>query len=258
DCLWDNKVLYLMKEKGILQPIWAPRTNFRLTTVCYDGRYVWAGGYENLGSLSLVVLDPSSEKTWEVTAKDGLPTLSPEERGQRKFVAQKLAAAPLEPGKICLAGFFGRSWVANVSFDAAKEKAVVKIFHEAREVPNAADKEKWKNPATAFDPKYIFTLTAPGSDRPEKRVLIGRRDGGNMEPSSPLIVDPQKQTVEVMRELLPEMPQMALANHQGSMYFVGPATWNFKKRKFEQRLARIVFPGVTVKTIFPDVPPGWL
>jgi hypothetical protein len=68
----------------------------------------------------------------------------------------------------------------------------------------------------------------------------------------------QKQTVEVMRELWPEIPPMALANFQRSICFVGPAVWNWEKKKFEQRLARIAFPGATVEAILPDVPPGWL
>ncbi|HEY7424870.1 MAG TPA: hypothetical protein VH682_11630, partial [Gemmataceae bacterium] len=258
DCLWDFRGLYLLKEKGVLQPIWTSKSRFRFDTVCYDGRYVWAGGCEVVGSPSLLVLDPASEKIWQVTAKDGLPILSEEERSQRKFVVQKLAAAPLEPGKICLAGCFGRSWVANVSFDAVKEKALVKVFHEAREVLNVEDKEKWKSPSTAFVPKHIFTLTSADGDRPEQRVLIDRRGGPIWERVPPLIIDPQKETAEVMRDVLPEILPLSATSHQGAMYFVGPSIWNTTKRKYEQRLARVAFPGDKVETLLPDVPPGWL
>ncbi|HTU19798.1 MAG TPA: hypothetical protein VMG10_17175 [Gemmataceae bacterium] len=258
DCLWDFRGIYLMKEKDVVQPVWISKGRFRFDTVCYDGRYVWAGGCEFFGSPSLLVLDPASGKTWQVTAEDGLPILSPEERAQRKIDYPKLAAAPLGPGRICLAGYFGRSWVAKVFFDAAKEKAAVKVFHEAREVINVADKEKWKSASTAFVPKHIFTLTSSDGDRPEKRVLIDRRGGAIGERVPPLIVDPQKETVEVMRDVLPEIPLMALTGHQGAMYFVGPAIWNTAKRKYEQRLARVAFPGDKVETLLPDVPTGWL
>src|SRR5262249_26216208 len=35
DCLWDFRGIYLMKEKGVLQPIWTSKSRFRFDTVCY-------------------------------------------------------------------------------------------------------------------------------------------------------------------------------------------------------------------------------
>ncbi len=44
----------------------------------------------------------------------------------------RVLAAPLGPGKVCMAAGFGRSWIATVAFDPAGHHEV-RVFHEATE-----------------------------------------------------------------------------------------------------------------------------
>jgi hypothetical protein len=117
--------------------------------------------------------------------------------------------APIDKGRVCVTGWFGRAWVGLAKFDG--RKAAVKVIHEAKELPRQGDMNIWQNPKLTFIPEYARTLRGkPGADgKAPVGVLIGRgwstsplRDGASLPPLEPypLLVDPDAGTVETGKE----------------------------------------------------------
>jgi hypothetical protein len=116
-----------------------------LSTVCFDGKYVWAAMPELGRNPVLLALDPASEKVWELHASDGFPR-APEKELADKSAAATVMAAALEPGRACLAGsFLGRAWVGVCTLDATAGKGLVKVIHEARDAQDRADYDQWNS-----------------------------------------------------------------------------------------------------------------
>ena len=87
--------------------------------VCWDGKYLWALNPGEEGPL--VVIEPRREKIWRAGPKSTPPP------------SDSCAIAPLGTGKVCIAGYFGRLWVAMASFDPARAFKL-EVIHEARDV----------------------------------------------------------------------------------------------------------------------------
>ncbi len=200
-CLEYDKIT-LMKEKGRLRTLPIKIAMSRAITkdnisrnsmgelafsnVCWDGQYIWALNPGKDGPLA--VIEPRSEKIWRTGQKFELPP------------SESCAIAPLGDGRVCIAGYFGRLWIALASFDPVKGFQT-KVIFEARDVLD------WEHMGMVFqmgqiDPKvtsprlalpvlFADTLFAPAADgRPaQQRVMIGRKA------NSPLVVDPKTQTV---------------------------------------------------------------
>ncbi len=129
------------------------------------------------------MIEPRSEKVWQAGPK-GTPPPS-----------HCCAIAPVGPGKVCLAGYFGRLWVALASFDPHKG-VELEVIHEARDVTDMwhvgiGEKPANTSPKLAMEVEFAATITAPAADGhpAQRRVFIGRR--GN----SPLLVDPETKAV---------------------------------------------------------------
>jgi len=203
DLAWtfQNQV-FLMKEEGRLRRVFHER-NALIGRPGFDGRYAWVPvnrSNQPPAHPMLLVIDPASGRTWTVGAEDGLPFPPLDEPPAPYF--RSLMVAPVAPGKACVAGWFGRTWLAMVSIDPAAGKSV-KVFHEAREVPDVNLADQWQNAAVAFQPSYMYTLKdGPDDDgRAARRVLIGRNPNppniGLIE--HPLLVDPGTLKVEPAR-----------------------------------------------------------
>ena len=248
--------LYLMKEKGRLQTVWtAGELNVHCAGVCYDGRYVWAGIVRHLKPPSLLVLDPVSEKSWEITAKDGLPQADQADLPEKQ-TWQTLLAAPLAPGKVCVAGFFGRTWLAVVTFDGPGSKHV-KVFHEAREAADFHNRGQWRRATVAFQPSYMLTLTdkAGEGDKAARRVLLGRKCSNPEVCWHPLLIDPDTLTVKVMADRLTrDTPANLFDVHQGALYFVEDSS----TQRGRVDLARIGFPSLRKETVMKGLPEAWV
>ncbi len=210
----DGLALFVMKDKGVLKRVFGkPNVPDKVTDMCFDGKYVWIAAEGRLynAAPALFVLDPVAEKVYEVTAADGLPEVPAEvAKNPRRLETLALRVAPLGPGRACVAGWFGRAWVAVVAFDGDKEKAAVKVIHEAKEVPREGEKEPWLNPKLSFVPEYAQALRGkPGPDgKAPVRVLIGRGWPASARVTDylpqmgphPLVVDPDAGVVEAVRE----------------------------------------------------------
>ena len=267
DVVWTSRALYVMKQRGSLRKVWEGselNDRFNITTadgqffgyyVSYDGRYVWA----TVGRLKLppllLVLDPLAETVQEITAADGLPLASTEDLSRDRY-NQHLAVAGMEPGRACVAGSFGRSWIATVKFDPAGSHHV-KVIHECRRAPDPLDSDQWQSADVAFDATYVFSLTDTKSG--ETRVLMGR---GNRNPhfdTHPLLIDPVRERVEVVSEPLPRY-QFAgrFALYGGALYYLdntlkeGRDTWGG-----DIRVSRFGAPTWKRETLMQNVPQGW-
>jgi hypothetical protein len=224
DVFWTSGTIGVMKEKGKFRPVWfSKEVGATISAVVYDGRYVWATAhYQNRWPV-LVVIDPVAEKAWPVTAADGLPE-GPEE-SLKRATFRYMEIAPVEPGKICAAGSFGRAWIALVTFDAARAKPAVKVFHEAREAQDRDNKDQAGSTKVDFLPDFMFTLRGPAGpgEKPVRRILLGRgapiAGYGEVNPAvcaRLLVIDPDRESVDVLREPVANLPRMFQSHRFGT------------------------------------------
>jgi hypothetical protein len=229
----DNDV-FLMKEKGRLQRLPLEitpsrvvlRSGAKLTVnfkymACWDGQYVWAMSAGEKGPLA--VIDPRDNKIWKCGPDDGLPPSS------------SCGVVALGPGEVCVAGYFGRLWIAIVRFEPRKGFKV-EVIHEARVVPKTFapnDNSPERHSPTLAEPiTFVSLLTAADADgAPQRRVVVGRY---GQEPSygpGPLLVDPETRKVT---SALNGMPAPWFC-HAGALY------WQ-PKLGFTNQLMRAAFP----------------
>ncbi|MGL6097882.1 MAG: hypothetical protein ACRC7O_19030, partial [Fimbriiglobus sp.] len=252
DVFWASSGLYLMRKKGTLLPVWQGGGNdgmFGFSTVCYDGRYVWATLPRYQTFPYLLVLDPVTGKVTDLSAAAGLPQ-PPKEAITTEFATPALAAAPIAPGKTCVVGgVFGRSWVAVVTFDGRDGAA--KIIHEAREASDRVNLEQWKSTAVAFTPTFVFAVRGPTAAG-GVRILVGRGKGENHGVwDHPLVIDPDRPAVTVVQERVWAWPdQRRIAAAADAIYFVEPQLSQDRKR----HVVRFAFPKATKEVIATGLP----
>jgi hypothetical protein len=217
-----NGTLYVMKEKGTARPVHQFTGKYvEFRGVVFDGQFVWGGvGSENNPPV-LFVLDPKTEKVHVFGDKDGIPVgKAPTAPSDRLSPPQ---AAPLAPGRVCVAGSTGRGWIALVTFDP-QAGSTVKIIHEAKDAGKMNDPDLWKSTKVGFQPRFVCTL--PGPDGKPARVLVFR--GGTIALNSatnltlgahPLLVDPEKGTVEAVAEGAPTYRQHTVKTNHAALVF---------------------------------------
>lgn len=256
DIAWSGSSVFVMKSKGLWRQLAVSPVNTLLTHVGFDGKFIWVSGYSQV-SLDpvLLVLDPVSEQVWPITAQDGLPTEKVDQLP--KGTQQKLAVAPLEPGRALLIGAFGRTWFGTVRF-SPQQGASVKVFHEAREVADPENKPQGQSTNVAFTPTFAFTLRNPAKspDQNKFRVLVGRSTPRIPQievMTHPVVVNPDDETVVVHPEYLSgETPLRELTWHQDSVY----AIRSNARQHQSLDLVRIPFPGMTQELVLSDVREG--
>jgi hypothetical protein len=252
DVAWTAGTLYLMTEKGKLREVWdAPDFRTVIQSVRFDGRYVWCTARRHKASTLLLVLDPATGKTYEVTAADGLPEPTAEQVADQTAMFP-LAITTLGPGRICAAGWLQRTWVAVVTFDPDKKRATVDVIHEAREAADREDRDQWSSTTVAFRPTFMFTLRGepkPG-EKAATRVFLGRVTERNLDVDSfPLVIDPDKRAVAVADF---HFPSRSFADTDvedgGAVYRV----W----RSIFPSLFRVSFPGTVREVLAEGLPQG--
>jgi hypothetical protein len=264
DVMWAGGTLYVMKEKGKYNVVWhSPDQGTQITKVVYDGRFVWASAIRYRKWAVLVLLDPTSEKVWEVGPADGLPQGAGEQLKDAFFFPLELA--PLEPGKICAAGSFGHAWVALITFDLVAKKLTVKVIHEANEAQEQRNKEQGGQTKVEFSPLYMVPLLGPaGRDgKPNRRIVLGRGGPANYVLvnedvfNRPLVIDPDRLTVEVLGDRVRPVvrssfvPYPAATTGEVAYLLSGNTT-----KTTGPALVRIGLPDVKAKTIIESLPAG--
>lgn len=242
DAFWGQGSVFLMKEKGRLRRAWfAGEANASPSALCFDGRYVWAAIQRHAKAPRLIVIDPRGGEVGEIAREDGLPGV--EDQRRDLFVTESLSLAPIAPGRVLLAGFFGRTYLAVATYGAEAGKSV-KVFHEAREAPNNEDAEQWRRTTAHFQPGYLLTIDGrPGPGRPvERRMLIGRSPPNIESCYHPLLVDPGRLTVEVLQDKVNPGVQASFGVHDGGAFWAWPAQRRDGNQTILPDLWRVGFP----------------
>jgi hypothetical protein len=234
DLFLAGSEVYLMKTKDELRGLpW--KAAARGVNICFDGQYLWCISADP--GRCLTVLDPQTEQTWKLTADGGLPPVGGKENvyGDRDPNAGG-AVAPLAPGKVCVAGWFGRTWCASASLDR-KSGVSLRVFHEARNVMGrrGQDAPAANDPSVATPIEFMATLSLPAKlDKPgEQRVLLGGH--------GVWLIDPQKWAVEKVVDGIGFQKQVFV--HDGALYWVSS--------QMPDELRRKVFPDLKTERIQP-------
>ncbi len=239
----------LMKEKGRLRvlPIEISRSSPTMksgvtygghmstfSNVCWDGQYIWALNPGDDGRLA--VIEPRREKIWRAGPKSGLPP------------SVSCAIAPLGHGKVCIAGYFGRLWIAMASFDPGKGFKV-DVFHEARDVLDLLHMGLGVTPGNtspklALPVLFAATVTAPAVDGhpAQRRVFIGR------VANSPLLVDPETKAVTAADYYMSDYFRL---KDENTIYW-SDNSGRWGPEGFFGPLYRISVPGFTREVLSPD------
>jgi tetratricopeptide (TPR) repeat protein len=234
DVVWSGSRLYLMREQGRLQLVWAANDdNDRLshpeaggTSVCYDGRFVWASLARAGNPPLLIVLDPQSGATWTLGAEDGLPT-KPIERGVRPGGYEYLTVGAVEPGKACVAASGGAAAVSLVEFDPKRGASFKKLrFPETAgeaPAPGVAGAARVMVVARHESPVAILNLTAPAApgEKPQRRLMLSRGIFAPQE-DGPWLIDPDNLAVEKAADNATgsAINNTRIAVHEGALYWV--------------------------------------
>ena len=164
--------------------------------------------------------------------------------------------APL-PGKACVVGFFGRTYLAIATFGPDLGKTF-EIFHEAREAPDPEDRQQWRKATTRFAPQYllpVFGRVRP--DAPEEtRILLGRDEVNIDTWYHPLVVDPERRTVEVLPDRIDPGGQSAFSVRDGGAFWAWPDTADRGRNGHAKCVWRVGFPDFRRTLVARDIYQG--
>lgn len=258
DVVWTANAFYLMNAKGSLRLLSRNLSIADKPSVVFDGKYVWAA-MSSLGhNPRLLVVDPTTEKLWDISDAEGLPQVN-----QKGGAFSNAMVTALQPGRVCLVGgwsnqAFFRGWVATVTFDPIAGKAKADVILEAKEAPDRADEKFRTNTRIGFTPYLMATLAdAAGADgKPVRRVVIGRNESALVPQlrEHPLLVDPDRRTVEAMNV------KVLAALNSGQPLVLGGSMYGLRYEskalnKICGQLVRISLPGLTPEIVADDLPP---
>ncbi len=261
DIAWDRNHVYAIESNEGLKELWSTEDNSAIVHCAgYDGRYLWAAVEHHRASPWLLVIDPQRQSVRQFGEDSGLPIQPPEKLPERTY--QGMLVAPVSPGCACVAGDFGRSWIALVKYDPQAAKPLnVDVFHEARRTWDGANTHFALDVAAAFQPSSMTPLTDWAGDAPgaRLRILVGRTDGNHTDINShPLIVDPTSRSVAIVSsghhvDFMTGWPLSlrTFGIHRGSVYFLGLASdWQ------GHHLYRLGFPELEPIAVMDEPPEG--
>ena len=252
DLLATSRYLLVMKEKGRAQGIYAAKGKFaHISNLSFDGRYAWMTIHKAIEEPpELVVVDLKAKRAWPVTAEQGLPVAPPGK--PRDGLAQTLNCVPVAPGKACVAGSFGHSWIAIVEIDPTQGPSVHKIYEAVVQSDDAHELQALKTDV-AYRIGYMYALAGDQADS-QKRVLVGRIKGNNHDMDHPWTVDLEQLRVEVLQgregERLSIYPAVM---RSGRLYFLEHLV-----PSRETRLAKLGPPGIHYDALVHNLPIGRL
>jgi hypothetical protein len=244
DVLSAGGAVFVMKQKGKPKKIWGPGKNLFALSLTYDGKYVWVASARNPGDAVLLVVDPKAEKVWEVTGDHGMPRRKLDET--KRGTDAHLRAAPLAPGRVCVAGHFDRrGWIGVATFDPSGGPAV-KVTQESRALSDAIKDDIGHGLEVAFVPTYLLAVAGQpdANKQPTTRVLLGRTGfEGHTFHTRPLALDPdrpatQPRMIERMDAGL--KPEAVDAFTDGALYYSFRTNFGGKDAR---RIERVPFPG---------------
>ena len=259
DVVWNRGQLYLMKKKGRLELVFSADSNndkFRPsdaggTTVCFDGRFVWAALKRLQKTPQLIVLDPQSGQTWTLGVEEGLPIENDPRSQPSSFVI-----GPVAPGKACIAISSGPEQLALVEFDAKtgarfetlSSDKVVQLDDSASPSPEHSKTLT----GAAFRPVAVFNLAPPGDAR-SQRIAVSCSSNRSVF-GGPLLIDPQTRSIEAAAS---DASSMAV-NNSRALSVAGSMYWTEKTTDEPPRivLVRAAAPKLEEEFVFDGVTEG--
>lgn len=265
DVLWRRNQLFLMKKKGHLSLVCeADGPNGRFsnyygggTSVCFDGRYVWAAVTRREAAPLLVVLDPQSDKTWTLDAKDGLPTRVPDPQ-KKSQEDSYLSIGAVAPGKACVAASQCSLPLAIVEFDPEKGASVkpIPLPQASADSPTAAGLAPVPTFGSDFRPRAICKLSAPAAqgDKPLHRIMVSYTGNANRRP---LLIDPDTLAVETSaeNEIVTPICNGKTVVHEGAIYWLMSLPYDTLK---DLVLTRATTPNLEEELVLDKAPKGSL
>ncbi|WP_165698839.1 SHD1 domain-containing protein [Bremerella volcania] len=255
DIFFGYPGVLLLRPGEDLQQLWKPGANTRIESIAFDGRYIWVAAKVSFKRPLIWVLDPQSGEQTELTAEDGLPLLGSDEIPGVNYLTPTVKLAAVGKGRAILAGYVGRTWLADVQFDPAG-KHKVNVFHEAKEVVDqAAQDVDWKNANVVFQPVAVRTLSGTTElDKRQQVVMIHRGCSNYVFNTYPLLVDPNDLSVRVSEQ---KFTNPTSGNHpknvyQGAHYYVGATPPSFDSIG----LVRTGYPALKIETVFSGMREG--
>jgi hypothetical protein len=242
DLYWDHERFLTMHKPGILEFNYDPPLNPHLMSrICFDGRYVWLATKTHNGPPTIIAFDPSTQKSWTFGEAEGLP------QGDQRTTELRLA--PVGIGKAVVVGNTGRTWAAIA--EIVGEGTRFKVFFEARETINGNDVSQAGNVRIGFSPGFAIPLWNP--QRTQCRVIVGRNSHAACIRDVPLVLDPQRKTVEVATFKMPgDIDKKTYVYDNEALYLFQPIYPN------PPRMVRIDFPAKEAKVLIDPTPEGWM
>jgi len=187
DVLWGSASIAVMKEKGRAVEIFRD-TKARISDVCWDGKWLWAGTLTG----RILLIDPVKGSVRTIGEAEGVPGSG-----------VGMVICPLGPGRICAVGAIpphARAWCAMVTAEGK-----VNVFFEAKRI--AEDKDD-TGADSAFRPCWVFPITSADGKSVDRLLLC--REGLSANSSyyhvnnyamaqHPLLIDPKRLTVETLK-----------------------------------------------------------
>lgn len=212
DFFVSQNTWYWLRTKGIGERVKNARVaELRLQErynlqVCADGRYVWIL-IPHKDPL-LVALDSQSDQSWVFDSAAGLPPM--DQKDGARIIG-------LEPGKVCLAGYFGRRWIAAATLDPASG-IKLDVLHEAKDKPEANNPKQNRLLSVAQPVTELQTLSGRKTDNGplEHRIFLKRQETGDF-----ILIDPQQRQVTLLNESLGGEVHHVLGKRGDTLFITG-------------------------------------
>ncbi|PHS08062.1 MAG: hypothetical protein COA78_13065 [Blastopirellula sp.] len=254
DVYYSNSAGVLLPTKTGFRQAWKPLNNTRIQSIAYDGRYVWLSASVHQQATEVWVCDTKTGESLQLTKDNDLPLLSPDEIPGNVFGAGSVSLAPVAIGHVIIAGYIGRTWVADVKINP-QGKPKVNIFYEAKEVISNGDKNvDWANPKIAFIPTGMRTLSLPQQKGDTRQVVyIGRKTPIYEVSEHALLVDPIDLSVRIAQPRWYNRSSNIDPENvfEGSYYYAG-------QKDDLIGLIRIGLPGISPEVVIPDIKEGYV
>ena len=140
------------------------------------------------------------------------------------------------------------------TFDSTTKRTKVEVFHEARKANSSVDRNQWASTTVAFAPTHMYAIrdkAGPDGARATRVILIRDHTDSLHMGSVPLIIDPEKRSVEIANFFLPENSRHAEYVEAGDTFYsyhYGTA-YNHKLR-----VLRFYFPGRMPEVAVDEMP----
>ncbi|MGD0463711.1 MAG: hypothetical protein ABSB74_14590 [Tepidisphaeraceae bacterium] len=251
DAIWSSDNLYFMSHKGQLKRV----CRIASASVCFDGKYIWTASpriynhTQGPADLMLNVIDPVKGMMTTIGLTDGLLPVDPNQLFES---TPAISFAPLEPGHVCMAAYFGRTWVAEIKFNPGG-RGPIRVIFEARQQVDDTFRD-WQQTDAVFHPTFLAAIySKPGDSlaHASPKLLVGRFQSPYSPLNEhPLLIDYRTGAAIAVKddvEMPPENAGMFAEN--GSIYWTQyepyPPGWYPQEAMPPKKIFRFGFPELT-------------